>query len=230
MPKNSSDSDPWDLRAAGQSHLTLAAVENLMAEDKLSLDDVMLKLLDLAARYSSPQISGYSAAAVARGGSGRLYLGANAEYPGLTLATTVHAEQAATLNAWEHGESHLTSLAVTAPPCGHCRQFLYEIANASDLRILLPNTVPQTLGVLLPCAFGPEELRSARYLMDDLPTDILLSYDRPDALSARTLDAPIPTMPRTCCLRSTSATPTSWSASSMENGWSPTSACTPTTL
>jgi cytidine deaminase len=72
------------------------------------------------------------------------------------LSFALHAEQSATSNAWLHGEEGLTSLAVSAAPCGYCRQFLYELTTASTLTILLPDTEDQLLTTLLPDPFGPE--------------------------------------------------------------------------
>lgn len=34
-----------------------------------------------------------------------------------------------------HGERGLVDLAVTAPPCGHCRQFLMELPDAKAVRV-----------------------------------------------------------------------------------------------
>jgi len=70
----------------------------------------------------------------------------------------VHAEQAAVMNAWMQGETGLSSLAISAAPCGYCRQFLYELATAATLKILLPNAKPASLAGLLPDAFGPSNL------------------------------------------------------------------------
>ena len=87
------------------------------------------------------------------------------EFQNAALSFTVHAEQSATNNAWLNGESGIQALAISAAPCGYCRQFLYELITASQLNILLPhsNTVllPYSLTPLttfLPDAFGPGDL------------------------------------------------------------------------
>ena len=95
--------------------------------------------------------------AVALGASGRVYLGFNLEFPGLGLQHTVHAEQAVVILAHSQRETHLQALAVSAPPCGHCRQFLRE-TQAQPLRILLPGEAEYSLQELLPQSFGPEDL------------------------------------------------------------------------
>ena len=67
---------------------------------------------------------------MARGASGRLFVGVNLEFPGLPLHHSVHAEQFLIANAAQAGEQVLTRLAVSALPCGHCRQFCSELACA----------------------------------------------------------------------------------------------------
>ena len=68
--------------------------------------------------------------AVARGASGRVYLGCNIELPNLPLNACIHAEQCLVTNLLLHGESSAETLAVSAAPCGHCRQFLAELVCA----------------------------------------------------------------------------------------------------
>ncbi|WP_448189615.1 cytidine deaminase [Azospirillum sp. sgz301742] len=121
-------------------------------------------LLPLAALYARPPISGFRVGAVALGLSGALYLGANIEFPGQALSCSVHAEQAAVANAWANGERGLSALAVSAAPCGYCRQFLNELANPPG--ILLPNRPAVPLAALLPDAFGPRDLGVAGGLME----------------------------------------------------------------
>ena len=67
---------------------------------------------------------------VGLGASGRLYVGVNLEFPCLPLHNSVHAEQFLVVNAIQHGERELVKLAVSAAPCGHCRQFLSELCCA----------------------------------------------------------------------------------------------------
>ena len=123
-----------------------------------SVDALMLDLLPVSRTYSHPPISNYLVGAVARGKSGNLYLGANIEIPGHSLGFSVHGEQFALSNAYMHSEQGITALAVTAAPCGHCRQFINEIAPAGDTQILIAGNAPVRLDVLLPSAFGPKDL------------------------------------------------------------------------
>lgn len=138
--------------------LTAGESKRICEESVLSTDLLMLALVRIAALYARATISGYSVGAVAQGTtSGNLYLGANIEFPGEALAFCLHAEQAATVNAWVHGEQDVTALAVSAAPCGFCRQFLSDLGDAGSLRLVLPGRTT-TLGVLLPHPFGPSAI------------------------------------------------------------------------
>jgi cytidine deaminase len=92
------------------------------------------------------------------GASGALYAGANFEYPGETLAFTVHGEGAATTNAWLNGERSIVSVAVGGVPCGYCRQFLSEFVAPEKFTIWMPDGAPLTLASQMPHAFLPSVL------------------------------------------------------------------------
>ncbi len=139
---------------------------NIRDDDSAILSEQMLSLLSRAALFARPSISQFCVGAVVRGESGTLYMGANMEFPGENLAHTIHAEQCAVMHAWHKGETRLTHLAVNAPPCGLCRQFLIELRGAESLEILLPGEPPRTLSELLPRAFGPGDLHKVMRLMD----------------------------------------------------------------
>jgi cytidine deaminase len=119
---------------------------------------IMVELLPLAARFSRPPISDFHVGVVVRGASGRVYFGANIELPGQTLGASVHGEQSAASNAYMHREDSITALAVTAAPCGHCRQFLWEMCFGRDFQVLTRKHAPYSLKDLLPDAFGPANL------------------------------------------------------------------------
>lgn len=141
--------------------------------------ELMMQLLPLAEQYAVVPLSGYKVGAVAAGmpkpdtGGCSLYLGANFEFTNAALSFTAHAEQAATNNAWLNGEPGIQALAVSAAPCGYCRQFLYELVTAQQLVILLPSGSPnppiynsRPLTDFLPAAFGPGQLNVTGGLMD----------------------------------------------------------------
>jgi len=68
------------------------------------------------------------------GGSGTLYVGCNLEFANLPLYNSVHAEQFFLVNALHNGETSIEKLAISAAPCGHCRQFFSELACAVRCR------------------------------------------------------------------------------------------------
>lgn len=119
---------------------------------------LMLALLPLARTLSRPPVSNYLVGAVVRGVSGNLYLGANLEIPGQPLGFTVHAEQSAIANAYMHADQGVAAIAVTAAPCGHCRQFMNELSPVRDIEVYVQGHQPTTLSALLPASFGPKDL------------------------------------------------------------------------
>ena len=151
--------------------------------------DALTDLLPWARSFARAPISGFLVGAVALGRSGALYAGANAEFLQLPLSASVHAEQAAVLNAWLHGERGLEALAVTGSPCGHCRQFLNELADASRLRIVVAGMTPTTLGELLPASFGPRDLGVEAWLLDAERHDLASEHEQPDELTASAVAA-----------------------------------------
>jgi cytidine deaminase len=144
--------------AAGGSRLPPESVRELTAAAGTTVERLMLQLIPLAKARARPMLSGFQVGAVARGASGALYFGANLEFAGGPVSQTVHAEQAAVINAAAHAETGVSALAVSAPPCGYCRQFLQELATADQLEILLANQPPAKLTDYLPGAFGPANL------------------------------------------------------------------------
>lgn len=131
--------------------------ERLASEASISVEAFMTTLLPRAATFARPPISNFYVGAVSRGLSGALYFGANVEFSGEALSFTVHAEQSSVANAFMNGDEGIDLIAVTAPPCGYCRQFLNELTTADSLAIQLPNG-GFTLRELLPNSFGPRDL------------------------------------------------------------------------
>lgn len=104
--------------------------------------------------------SGVLVGACAVTDDGRLVRGCNVENAsyGLTLC----AECSLVSDLAGTGGGRLTAVAIVAgdgapiPPCGRCRQVLYEHGGAG---LLVDGTDgPVTLGSLLPDAFGPDDL------------------------------------------------------------------------
>lgn len=119
---------------------------------------LMVRLLPWAASFASTPVSRFRVGALVRGGSGALYPGANMEFAGEALAFTVHAEQSAVSHAWLHGEVGIAAISVDAAPCGHCRQFLYELDDAANVVVHVVGAPPAPLTALMPSAFGPRDL------------------------------------------------------------------------
>ena len=112
-------------------------------------------MIEKAQQLAVAPISNFLVGAVGRGASGRQYPGFNMEWTGLGLQHTVHAEQAVLALAHAAGETALLELEVTHAPCGHCRQFLRELA--APLTVILPKG-RYSLDELLPYSFGPDDL------------------------------------------------------------------------
>ena len=147
----------------------------------------MLDLIPEAKKFAIPPISNFYVGAVARGTSGKIYFGANFEFIGQALSFTVHAEQAAVVQAMAGDETGLEMIATSAAPCGYCRQFLNELTTAATLRIQMPNHPPTLLSELLPAAFGPRDLGVDAALMS--PQSHGLTLESPDPLAAAALAA-----------------------------------------
>ena len=141
-----------------RGQIAASRVQELVHLERTDVDRLMIGLLALARTFSRPPISNYRVGAVVRGSSGGLYLGMNIEIPGHSLGFSVHGEQAALSNAYMHAEPGVAAIAVTAAPCGHCRQFMNEMAATGEFEILVENKAPCKLSSLLPMAFGPRDL------------------------------------------------------------------------
>ncbi|XP_042475561.1 cytidine deaminase 1-like [Macadamia integrifolia] len=150
-----------------------AEVESMAKESGLSVLQLLPCLVKSAQKLARPPISKYHVGAVGLGSNGRIFLGVNLEFSGLPLHHSIHAEQFLVTNAAIHGETELKYIAVSAAPCGHCRQFLQEIRGASEIKILVTSTENdgedhqvdedktlsfRLLSTFLPHRFGPYDL------------------------------------------------------------------------
>ncbi|KAG5030096.1 hypothetical protein AAZX31_05G207900 [Glycine max] len=127
----------------------------------VTLPELLPTLVPAAQPLARPPISKFSVAAVGLAPSGRIFVGVNLEFPGLPLHHSVHAEQFLITNLSLNAEPHLVSLAVSAAPCGHCRQFLQELRAAADVKILVTSEATaefRALSDFLPHRFGPHDL------------------------------------------------------------------------
>lgn len=143
-------------------------------------------LLQQAAVFAKPPVSNFRVGAVARGTSGKTYLGTNLEFAGEALSFTVHAEQSAVVSAWMGGETGIDVVATSAAPCGYCRQFLNELVTAGELTIVMPGE-ERKLSELLPQSFGPRDLGVTTGLL--APAANGLAIDEEDELAKTALAA-----------------------------------------
>jgi cytidine deaminase len=157
--------------------ITAQQVNDLAAAIPTSVDNTLLLLVPFAQCYAIPPVSDFPVGVIAQGQTGAAYFGANMEYEGTALSFTVHGEQSATTNAWLNGEQGLANIAISAAPCGYCRQFLYEITTAATLEVLLVGQPPEMLTDLIPQAFGPNDLGVSAALMS--PENHGLKLDPP---------------------------------------------------
>lgn len=174
------------IEAAGfRGQVAARDVEALCAGSGEDPCHAMLLATAVAKAFARVPVSGFRVGAVARGASGAWYLGANLEFTGLSLRTAVHAEQSAVAVAWTHGERAIAGLAVSAAPCGFCRQFLSELADAEQVSIVSAGedgrAMRSRLGDLLPSAFRSSHLGRRAGLLDPACSAPGLELVRPSA-------------------------------------------------
>lgn len=154
--------------------LNFEYITRLTKEYSASTDELLNSLLSLAAEYAVAPISNFHVGAIAVGSTGNLYFGANLEFKNQALSLVLHGEQSAISNAWLHGETSITKLAINAAPCGYCRQFINELACAQNMEILLNGEVLD-FNKFLPMSFGPKDLGNDLGLLiprDNLDTNL----------------------------------------------------------
>ena len=92
--------------------------------------------------------------------SGKIYGGANVE--NASYGATICAERNAIAAAVNAGERRLKAIAVTATPCGMCRQVMREFCDPKTFKVIVAKTADDyrtfMLEELLPESFGPEHL------------------------------------------------------------------------
>lgn len=177
------------LKAGASGRISTEEVQALVRARKSTVENLMIEMLPVAAGFARPPLSNFRVGAVALGATGALYLGANIEVPGNALNQAVHAEQSALANAYTHRESGIAAIAVTAAPCGHCRQFMNEITGGSKIRVIVKGQAPRTLEELLPASFGPGDLGIAAGLFSSAPATLRYVTETRDALALTALEA-----------------------------------------
>ncbi len=108
--------------------------------------DALMEAALKARENAHAPFSGFRVGAALEDGQGRVYTGCNVE--NATLGLTVCAERVAVFKAVSEGARRFTRIAVVAdsaaltPPCGACRQILWELCG--DIEIILGNLAGQT--------------------------------------------------------------------------------------
>jgi cytidine deaminase len=121
--------------------------------------DALVAAARAVRRHARADYSGFAVGAALLTADGATYAGANVESASYGL--TICAERVALVTAISDGARRFTALAVVAdtgaptPPCGACRQLLWEYGG--DLVVILANlttvTGQHTLAELLPHPF-----------------------------------------------------------------------------
>lgn len=175
-----------ELGLAGRWRIPRNAREVLESCFHLETTALLEQLTVVAQNLAVPVISVFHVGAVALGVSGDVYMGPNLEMCSGLYASNlcgfhyvIHAEVAAVLCAFSHGERELCSLHISHMPCGHCRQFLTELPNYQDITVWTPQMKEiMKLGDLLPHSFGPADLgKSVTLLTSDELNPIGLAAD-----------------------------------------------------
>ncbi|KAI3709644.1 hypothetical protein L2E82_39410 [Cichorium intybus] len=144
--------------------ITASEAESMARSKGLTVAQLLPSFVKSAQDLARTPISKFDVGAVGLGSDGRIFLGANIEFPGLPLHHSIHAEQFLITNLAAHGGGpKLLNIAVSAAPCGHCRQFLQELRRVSETQIVitdqpLENPDYKPISSILPNPFGPFDL------------------------------------------------------------------------
>jgi cytidine deaminase len=150
---------PTDNPIAGSTIPAATAAELVARHGLASVEALALAALPAAQGMARAPISGFEVPAVGiEAGSGDLVLGANLEFPGTELGTTIHAEGFVGLRARRRGRALEKLVVREARPCAHCRQTLAESAAAGDLVIVDGLGNRRALADLYPWPFQPSAL------------------------------------------------------------------------
>lgn len=172
----------------GTTHITASRAREIADGLDISIYQLMQELIPVARIHAVAPISNYRVGVVGRGTSGDLYLGFNVEFPDLPLTSTVHAEQAVVVNAMAHREKGLEAIAASFAPSGHSRQFLYELPDGGDLKVLVGGRSLR-LRNHLPSNFGPKDLGIEGTLMSSPQHSLAPVKATSDALVLKALEA-----------------------------------------
>ncbi len=107
----------------------------------------LLELAIHARAFARCQYSGFAVGAALLAKDGTMYTGCNIENASYGL--TICAERVALLKALSEGAKHFSKIAIVTaaetltPPCGPCRQLLWEYAG--NIQVIIGNLSKQTI-------------------------------------------------------------------------------------
>ena len=163
-------------------------INKLCTDLTISQDSLLQGLIPLASEFSVAPVSKFHVGAIVKAvnanGDTYFYFGANVEFNQQALSLVVHAEQSAINNAWLNGAKKIIKIAISDAPCGYCRQFMNELADANEFDILLPNQHFK-LADLLPHSFGPTDLGNDFSLFNPKPQTKSFNSDELDPTLAK---------------------------------------------
>ncbi|WP_162658475.1 cytidine deaminase [Tuwongella immobilis] len=132
--------------------------------DPSNIDDLLIQTASQARRFAVADFSDFAVGAALLTSSGQIIHGCNIE--NATYGLTVCAERVALWKALSDGHREFRQIAIVTdaptltPPCGACRQLLWEFCG--DMKILLANTTGlvqnHQLSILLPFPFDRRSL------------------------------------------------------------------------
>ena len=119
-----------------------------------------------ARQHANSPYSGFKVGAALQTATGRIYTGCNIE--NVSYGETVCAERVALWKALSEGEKNFNAIAVVTdaptltPPCGACRQLLWEYCGDIDVHLhsLQGMDKHYTLSVLFPVPFDNRNLKA----------------------------------------------------------------------
>lgn len=133
----------------------------------MDIQELIAKAIE-AKEYAYVPYSHFRVGAALLTESGKIYTGCNIE--NVSYGATNCAERTAVYKAVSEGEQEFKAIAITGehgdylPPCGICRQVLWEFGTDS-MKVILANSAEDykitTLGELLPGAFCSKNLNGA---------------------------------------------------------------------
>ena len=123
------------------------------------MKELIERAMEMARKAYAPY-SRFQVGAAVLAESGEIYGGANVE--NASYGATICAERSAIFAAVNAGERKLKAIAVTATPCGMCRQVMREFCDPEAFKVIVAKTADDyrvfTLEELLPESFGPGHL------------------------------------------------------------------------